>query len=218
MMRKKPVSGEQSTGEKLILERVQNKLQQEYRKKNEKYRHIGGGLFKASVAAYYIFSVWYFLVLIANMFVAFFAVERYTQNENYEKAAFFRSNAVIMAVMLVLLVLSFVLMLLKKRKIACGFAIAGTAALAVQFLQIASGSYTEQLKMSMFYIPAVLVLPAALTMLLIIRGDERREQKAYAKELGKIYRRFSSNGEVLMTNDKWRQVISEYENEKNQKQ
>ncbi len=201
-------------GEAIVLERVRAELQKKYKKDGETLKHVGGGLYRISKVLYYVLSVWYFIVLIINSFILSSAIQRYTANGNIEKTAFFRSNAVIVTAMFIFMIISLVLMLRKKNQISCCFTFASMGALMIQFVQIASGSYIGQAKMMMFYAPAAVLLPVTLVLFFITLSDNRREKKAYDKELSKVYQRFSSDNDGLMTNEKWQQIIEEYEEKK----
>ena len=53
----------------------------------------------------------------------------------------------------------------------------------------------------------------ALVILIIELRDARLERAAFEREINKIYSRFSVSGE-LMSDEKWQQVIEEYEKTK----
>lgn len=108
----------QSRGEQLVLERVRAELYEKYLPKKEKYKHVGGSIFNTSKFLFYVFSVWYFVVIVLNLFISSLAVERYSNSSNSQKLAQYSNDRLMTLLMLVLLVVSFVLMIKKKRKLA----------------------------------------------------------------------------------------------------
>lgn len=76
-------------GENLVLERVRGELFEKYLPKKEKYKHVGGSLYNTAKFLFYVFSVWYFLVIILNLFISSLAVERYAAAGNAEKLSLF---------------------------------------------------------------------------------------------------------------------------------
>ena len=65
------------------------------------------------------------------------------------------------------------------------------------------------------YVPAFLAAVFALVVLIIELRDARLERAAFEKETAKIYERFSVDGQ-LMDEEKWLEVVSEYEQQKKQ--
>ena len=56
-------------GENLVLERVRGELFEKYLPKKEKYKHVGGSLYNTAKFLFYVFSVWYFLVIIKSFYI-----------------------------------------------------------------------------------------------------------------------------------------------------
>lgn len=214
----------QSRGEQLVLERVRAEIYEKYLPKKEKYKHVGGSIFNTSKFLFYVFSVWYFVVVVLNLFISSLAVERYSNSSNSQKLAQYSNDRLMTLLMLVLLVVSFVLMIKKKRKLASILSLADGVALAVHIFQISSvyplnSSNDYQTAnpgiIIWLYVPAFLAAVFALVVLIIELRDARLERAAFEKETAKIYERFSVDGQ-LMDEEKWLEVVSEYEQQKKQ--
>ena len=211
-------------GENLVLERVRGELFEKYLPKKEKYKHVGGSLYNTAKFLFYVFSVWYFLVIILNLFISSLAVERYAAAGNAEKLSLFANDRFMTLACLVLLAASFVLMIKKKRVATCIITFVNIALLAGHIFQITAvyplnseNDYrTANPNMIVwFYLPVLLMAVFALVILIIELRDARLERAAFEREINKIYSRFSVSGE-LMSDEKWQQVIEEYENEKSE--
>lgn len=221
-LKNEQITTAQSRGEQLVLERVRAELYEKYLPKKEKYKHVGGSVFNTSKFLFYVFSVWYFVVIVLNLFISSLAVERYSNSSNSQKLSQYSNDRLMTLLLLILLVASFVLMIKKKRKLASVLSIADGAALAAHIFQISSiyplnSSNDYQTAnpgiIIWLYLPAFLAAVFAIVVLIIELRDARLEKAAFEKEISKIYERFSVDGQ-LMGEEKWLEVVSEYEQEK----
>lgn len=214
-----------SRGEALVLERVRDELHEKYLPRKEKYKHVGGSLFNTSKFLFYVFSVWHFFVMVLNLFISSLAVERYSISGNSEKMSHYANDRFMTLVMLVLLAVSFILMIKAKHRAASAISLTNMALLVGHIFQITavypltSQNDYQTVNPNMivwFYLPVLLITVFSLIILIIDRRDARLEKAAFDREINKIYSRFSVGGE-LMSDEKWQQVIAEYETEKSGK-
>lgn len=222
ILKNEQTTAAQSRGEQLVLERVRAELYEKYLPKKEKYKHVGGSIFNTAKFLFYVFSAWYFVVIVLNLFISSLAVERYSNSSNSQKLSDYANDRLMTLLLLVLLVVSFVLMIKKKRKAASAFSLVGGAALVVHIFQISavyplnsSNDYQTANPgiIIWLYVPAFLAAVFALVVLIIELRDARLEKAAFETEISKIYERFSVDGR-LMGEEKWVEVVSEYEQEK----
>lgn len=201
-----------TTGEQLMQQRIQRQLTEQDQKNKTGWKHIGGGLYKKMLFVFYAVTIYSFLVLILNELI-FLIMSHSGYVLTDAQQAFYRSNGFLVHGLFALAVVSFILMLCKRRKTACCLSFIMGILLILQMVQIIMGEYANQGLLAGLYSPVFLTTIASVVLFVIMVSDEKRLKKAIEKEHQKIYVRYThgSNSYDMLTDTQWDEMIERYE-------
>lgn len=197
-------------GEQLMRSRLAADLAQQDEKAHKKWRRTDGGLFRFCKAVYYIVAVYSFMVFLLNEII-FVMMYQSDFSMTAAQQTFYRSNQWIVHCLFAVCVVAFVCMLLKKRKAACITQLCAGALLAVQIVQIFGGEYANQTLLGVLYSIVGLAMAAALAILWLSVWEEKRLERAVAKEYNKLYERYGDSEYDLMDTETWNKIVLAYE-------
>ncbi len=200
-----------SVGESLLRARIMRQIDQKELFSKHAWKHPQGSFFRKLKATYFITAVYSFLVFILNELV-FFMLYGSGFDMTNEQVAFFSKNHWVVHGAFLLAVITFIIMCLKKTKLACGLQLVVGALIIFQIFQVFHGLYANQGLLGGLYLFALIPFLCAIGMLAIYRGYSHRVNKRVEKEIQMLYQQYDRE-DHLMNSKEWDSILEKHENE-----